>query len=338
MRRAVATVLIVAFSSLPSVFADGHLNLDAAVALLRQGKQLTPEQLKEIQSLLEVAEKSGAPAASAKYAQVLLDRSNGKRVEARKAAERLAKDNPMNAEYHATYGTLCFETIGDAGLLEKSSLASKGRAEYEKAIELDPLLIEPRVGLGRFYLMAPGYAGGSSKKAEEQARGLIALPEGKGEFAGRTLLADIYADKSDWEKMEKEYEVLEAAGGDNVAAAMRAHAQSLLNKKKDPKAALVVLERYQRAAAPDDASPWYLTAEARRALGEIDGAVAGYEKAIQINPAALNSRYALAELLEKAGKYAEAADQYREFVKRFPSDGRASKASEAAERCSKKAK
>ena len=318
--------------------AGGTGALDQTIARLRSQTPVATSEKQEIEAAVSAALSADPADPRAKYARALLDRSNGNAKTAKEAVEALAKAYPERAEYHATLGTLCFESINDAGTFEKMSLASKGRAEYEKAIELDPNLVEPYVGLGRFYRMAPGYAGGSYKKAEEQARLLIAIPEGKGELFGRSLLADIYADKGQWELVQEQYQLAEKAPGATTGYAFRAYATALLNKKKDPAAALVVLEKYQAVASPDDASPWYLTAEAKRALGKLDDAIAMYNKVLTINAAAVNSRYSLAETLEKVGRFGDAATQYKEFASRFPSDPRAAKATEAAARCQGKAK
>jgi len=339
--RYLAAALLIALGSVSSLAgADNAAAVEAAITQIRSGKPIAPADLTTIEEGVKSAASANPNDERVRYAIALIDRAKGERKAAKDSMEALVKQSPAVAEYHATYGTLCFETINDAGTFEKMGLASTGRAEYEKAIELNSSLIEPRVGLGKFFLMAPGYAGGSYRKAEDQANALIAIPEGKGEVYGRSLLADIYADKGDWAKVEEQYRLAESVTGSNAnpSAAMRGYAQALLNKKKDPAAALVVLERYQSIAAPDDARPWYLTGEAKKALGDDEGAIAGYAKAIAIDPASKNSRFSLAELLEKTKKYTEAAVQYKDFATRFPADSRAETASQAAARCETKAK
>ncbi|MBX3388335.1 MAG: tetratricopeptide repeat protein [Phycisphaeraceae bacterium] len=335
MRPTVALLLVTLIAGSSFAVTDQGAAVESAISQIRAGKPLAPADLSVLQAGVDEALASSPGNERALYAKALLDRAKGDRRQAKAVMEGLVKSSPAVAEYHATYGTLCFEVINTAGTFEQMSLASTGRAEYEKAIQLDSSLIEPRVGLGRFFLMAPGYAGGSYRKAEEQANALIALPDGKGEVFGRSLLGDIYADKGDWAKMEEQYNLAESAKGPNASPsiAMRGYAQALLTKKKDPAAALVVLERYRAVASADDAGPWYLTGEAKKALGDDEGAIAAYLKAVEIAPSAANSRYAIAQLLEKKRRFAEAAAQYREFASRFPADSRAAKAAEAAGRC-----
>lgn len=343
MRSKVSPLLVSALLLLPARLCAADVGdpaaIEGVIAQARAMRQITPADLASIETTVNAAVASRPEDERVRYAKVLLDRAKGDRRTAKTSIEALIKQSPDVAEYRATHGTLCFEGINDAGIFEKMSIASMGRSEYEKAIALDPALIEPRIGLARFYLNAPGYAGGSYKKAEEQANALIAIPGGKGEFFGRSLLADIYADQSEWPKVEEQFQLAESStnAATNPVAAMRGYAQILLNKKKDPAAALVVLERAQNAAA-DDATIWFLTGESKKSLGDDQGAIIAYSKAIELKPDAVSSRFALAELLEKQKQYAQAAIEYREFVSRFPADPRAATAATGAARCEKKAK
>lgn len=314
--------------------------IETVIAQFRANRPLKPDELAKIETCVHAAVGLRPDDGRVRYAKVLFDRSKGDRKAAKQSIEALVEEFPTVAEYRATHGTLCFEVINDAGMFQKMNIASTGRSEYEKAIELDSSLVEPRIGLTRFFLMAPGYAGGSYKRAEEQANALVNLPDGKGEFFGRSLLADIYADKGEWTKVDEQFQLAEASGNPaaNPPAAMRGYARILLNKKKDPNAALVVIERYKKIAAPDDATPWFLAGEAKKALGDTPGAIEAYSRAIEIEPAAINSRLALAESFEKNREYTKASIQFREFASRFPADPRAGDATQSAARCDKKAK
>jgi len=320
--------------------AGDQASIESVITQFRSTRSLPATDLAGIEATVGAALANRPEDERVIYAKALLDRAKGDRKAAKKSVEALVKQSPSVAEYRATHGTLCFEVINDAGMFEKMNLATTGRAEYEKAIALDSSLVEPRIGLARFYLMAPGYAGGSYRKAEEQATLLLALPEGKGEFFGRSLLADIYADKGEWAKVEEQFQLAETSTSlsANPQAAMRGYAQILLKKKKDPAAALVILERYQAKAAPDDASVWFLTGEAKKALGDDQGAIAAYTQAIEIQADAMTARITLAELLEKSKRYEEAAVHYTEFASRFPADSRAASATTSAARCQNRAK
>lgn len=317
----------------------------AALALLHEGKAKS-EQLDGLESVLKAASQSEPANANWKLGLALIDRARGKRVEARDALEPLTTSDPNNAKIQMWYGLLCFETVQQAGTFEQASLASSGRDACEKAIELDASLIPPRVALVQFFVQAPGLFGGSYKKATQHAQALIDLPEGKGELTGRFQMAFIFGHKEDWKAMDEQYDLAEKAAekkpeserADAVRSVLRTRGNALLNQKKDPKAALVVLERYRAIAAPDDATAWFYTGEVKKALKDRPGAIEAYAKAIEINPAAASSRYALATLLEEDKKFADAAAHYEEFAKRFPTDSRAAKATASGKACRERAK
>jgi tetratricopeptide (TPR) repeat protein len=60
-------------------------------------------------------------------------------------------------------------TAQQASLLKQAGLARKSKAAYEKAVALDPANLEARSDLIQYYLLAPGFLGGSVEKAKEQA-------------------------------------------------------------------------------------------------------------------------------------------------------------------------
>jgi tetratricopeptide (TPR) repeat protein len=120
--------------------------------------------------------------------------------------------------------------------------------------------------------------------------------------------------------------------GASPAAALSSLAWTLINQKEDPAAALPVLDRYDRIAKPDDTAPAFFRAEAYRALKRHREAADLYAKVLAANPAAVNSRWGMAECLEALGDRKAAAAQYEEFAKRFPKDDRASKARERAKK------
>lgn len=92
--------------------------------------------------------------------------------EAEKAArlfEQAVKLAPKNAEYHYYLGGAYGEMALAASLFGKASLAKKARTALDRAVELDPNMIEPRLALIDFHLMAPGIMGGEPEKAVAHA-------------------------------------------------------------------------------------------------------------------------------------------------------------------------
>jgi tetratricopeptide (TPR) repeat protein len=83
--------------------------------------------------------------------------------------EKAVAQNPKSAEAHFLLGTAYGSQAQKAGIFGQASLAGKTKNEFEKAVELDPNLLEARYGLVEFYAMAPGIIGGSYDKAFAQA-------------------------------------------------------------------------------------------------------------------------------------------------------------------------
>jgi tetratricopeptide (TPR) repeat protein len=83
--------------------------------------------------------------------------------------EKAVAQNPKSAEAHYRLGTAYGSQAQKASIFGQASLAGKTKDEFEKAVELDPNLLDARYGLVEFYAMAPGIIGGSFDKAFAQA-------------------------------------------------------------------------------------------------------------------------------------------------------------------------
>jgi tetratricopeptide (TPR) repeat protein len=83
--------------------------------------------------------------------------------------EKAIKLEPNNAQHHYYLGAAYGEMAQSAGMLKQASLAKKTKAEFERAVQLDPNFLDARMGLVDYYSIAPGFMGGSMDKAREQA-------------------------------------------------------------------------------------------------------------------------------------------------------------------------
>lgn len=266
------------------------------------------------------------------FSAAMLKRTRGDRAAALEDMKELIKLAPNVAEYHFRYGSLEFETI--SGMLEAGSKGGRGRDAMIRTIELDPQHVFARIGLFQFYLQAPWIAGGSSSKAKAQCDELLALPDGRGEYQGRLLLAQYAASDEEWEEMSKQFTLAETARGIGAskAGAIAAHALALLDRKEDPAAAAAVLARATDLDTPKDTTLPFARGRVAMAKNDYASAAQQFTTVLERNEGARSSRFMLAESLEKLGKKAEAVKHYEEFAKRFPGDNRAEKASSAAKR------
>jgi tetratricopeptide (TPR) repeat protein len=85
------------------------------------------------------------------------------------ACEKAVSLQPNNSEYHLWLGRTYGEKADASNFFTAAGLARKVRAEFERAVQLDPNNVMARVDLAEFYLEAPGIVGGGQDKARAQA-------------------------------------------------------------------------------------------------------------------------------------------------------------------------
>jgi tetratricopeptide (TPR) repeat protein len=227
-----------------------------------------------------------------------------------------------------THAGHAFMSINTAGTLDKMSLAEEGRDAYLQALRIDSSLIEPRIGLAEYYIQAPGIAGGSWKKAGEQAQALLDLPDARGEFLGAMLKARIAMQRERWKEMSEHFTFAETARGENASqfVAVISHANALLDKKEDAKAALAQAQRAITLAPDNDVTALVVLGRCKQELKDWQGAIDVFSQVLAIKPDAKLSRLGYATSLEKLGKQVDALQQYHEFTTRFPQDPLAERA------------
>lgn len=91
------------------------------------------------------------------------------------ACEKGISLDQNNAEFHLWLARSYGEKADAAGFLSAAGLAKKSRAEFEKAVGLDPFSAEAHTDLAEFYFEAPGIVGGGKDKARAQADQLAKL-------------------------------------------------------------------------------------------------------------------------------------------------------------------
>jgi len=350
MRRFDLAIFLLALVSVVRVSAS-DLTPEAAFGMVARSpwsreKPPKPEELAAAREVLEAqaAKEPGAAkwifalgrAASIEADQAKSDAAADKRKDALARFERAVELQPGNADYQFWLGNAAFDRVDDVGMLSKMSLASEGRKAFEKAIAIDPSHVAARVGLSQFYLGAPGIAGGSAAKAREQGELILAMPDHRGDFQGRMVLAGIAAHEENWTEMARQYAAAETAKGEGAepANALRSNAWNLLNRKKDAMAALPVVERYIKAAPADDLTALFLDGEVKRQLGRCVDALPRYEQVLAKLDGARGSRWGAALCREQLGQKDAARHDYEEYVRRFPDDDRSKEAKAAIKRLS----
>lgn len=83
--------------------------------------------------------------------------------------QRALKLQPNSSELHSWMGRAYGEKADTVGIIGAASLARKTKAEFEKAVQLDPAASQARLDLSEYYIEAPGFMGGGIDKAIAQA-------------------------------------------------------------------------------------------------------------------------------------------------------------------------
>ncbi len=91
-----------------------------------------------------------------------------------------------NADYHVWLGRAYGRHVEQMSMFRKLrnvSLVRNVRTHFEKAVGCDPTHLAAHWDLMRYYMEAPGFVGGSRKKAEEQAAIITRLDPAEGQKA-----------------------------------------------------------------------------------------------------------------------------------------------------------
>lgn len=177
---------------------------ESAIDLYDQGN------LTGAQAAFEVLEKQQPDARWSYY----LGRINAQQGDLETAAEYMEEAVGMDdtsSLYHQKLGEYYGTLAGSASIFKQMGLAKKSKSNFERAVELDGSNLDARSGLLTYYLQAPGIAGGSEEKAEEQAIEIGRQDPARGHFA----MAQVRAAQGDEEAAEREYRIATEVAPEN---------------------------------------------------------------------------------------------------------------------------
>jgi len=126
--------------------------------------------------------------------------------------EKAVKRNDASALYHYWLGSALGDEAQKASKFRQPFLARRVKNEFERSVQLDPKMLEPRRGLVDFYSMAPGIMGGSMDAAREQAGEIVKLNTLQGHLA----FARIAQQQKDVVAEEAAYKAIIAAMPDSA--------------------------------------------------------------------------------------------------------------------------
>ena len=240
--------------------------------------------------------------------------------------ERAVRQTPRSAEAHYYLAGAYGRKAQSGGMIAGARYASKVKAEFEKAVAINPRYVEARFGLVQFYAVAPGLMGGSYDKALEHARAILAVDP----VLGHRARSFVYSQQKKPELARKEY--VDAIREHPESAKARGYfGQYLANVEKNYPAALAELEAALKLDASYMAAFYHLGRTA--ALGNVslprgEEALTRYLAYTPTDnePPHAAAHYYLGAIYEKQGKKTEARRRYQTALRLDPSMKQAAEA------------
>jgi len=129
----------------------------------------------------------GAQAGRSAYDEGMRLLRSGDAAAAEKQFERAIAREKDVGRYHLALGQAVGAQAQNASVVRQPFLARRIKSEFEKAVALDPDLLDAREGLIQFHLLAPGIMGGDPGKARAQQLEIAKRDVARGRLAEATI-------------------------------------------------------------------------------------------------------------------------------------------------------
>lgn len=153
---------------------------------------------------------------------------------------KLKSLNPDNAAYYYKFGGCLGMKAKDANKFKALGMIDDIKANFEKAIKLNPKHIEARWALIELYLQLPGIVGGSERKAQKYAAELLKISPVDG-YLAKGHIAEYFGR---YKEAEKQYNKAITVSGSKTT--YQKLADLYKNKMNQPEKARALLENYQQ--------------------------------------------------------------------------------------------
>ncbi len=275
-------------------------------------KLIAQRKYAEAKVFFESAIKTNGKNAEAHYqlARVLL--SQGNSDDAEDQIDEALEINESNALYHFMRGRILGDRAQKANIFKQGILAPKVKNAFLRAVELDPALVEARVGLYNYYIMAPGIMGGSDEEALKQANEVVKLNF----VRGHILLANFYERKKDLTQAEAEYKKVIDADPKKTNG-YKALGYFYI-KQNNFDQAVVQFKKYGELD-PKNPDAYDSYGDALFAEEKFDEAIEKYNFALSLDKNFSSSIYQLGACYEKKGMKAKAIETYQWYLTVEPS-------------------
>jgi tetratricopeptide (TPR) repeat protein len=223
--------------------------------------------------------------------------------------EKAVQLDPSKSDYYLWLGRAYGEKADDVNPFTAARLAGKIRGNFEKAVQLDPKNVQARTDLAEYYVEAPGFMGGGTDKAVEQARQLAPLDAARAHWVN----AKVAEKKKDPTNAEREYKEAIRLGNSadywlNLASFYRRS-----NRLDDMESAIAKAMSTEKKKSNDYYDAATLLNRTGRNLNLAVDLLRKYlASSTQSEEApAFQAHYLLGSVLEKQGNKSAAAQEYR---------------------------
>ena len=292
--------LVLSLSVACSAFAQ---SLDDGFALFNKGKFGEAKAVYE--NILKHEEKTAE--AHFRLGLILLTRQYRNEDDAVDHMERAVELSSSNADYYYGLGAAYGTKAQNAGVLKQAFIAPKVKKAFEKAVELNPKLVEAHIGLAQYYWRAPGIMGGDMEKAWKEADAAIQLDE----VRGRQLKANILVAEKKSVEAAQEMKTLIANRSGDWRAWRAAGVFYLQNQITGD--AVASFEKYV-SMRPDTSQSFQLLAQAYLQKKDAEKAVESANKSLALDNNSLPGIMVAAQAYEMKGQKKEARERYQRLL------------------------
>jgi tetratricopeptide (TPR) repeat protein len=300
-----ATFLAAFASSISMLSAHAQYSETEFSALIKAGNRAGVEALAKER----LAKNAKDDVALWFYARVFAGDAS-KRDELVKRAEQCVVDLPKSARCHSAVGSLYGAMAMSGGMTSAMKYVGKIKDSMQSAVDLDPKSFDMRRDLIQFYLQAPGIAGGSNRRAMENADAFVKIDATRGQI----LRAEVLANEKKFDRAEAALLALKPSEADSVDAvfnAMNTLGFGMINGDEAPRAQKL-FER-QIAARMGNATAHFGMGRALLEQKNTDAAIASMERALQLEPK-LNVHYRLGIAYQIKGDKSKAIASLDQFL------------------------
>lgn len=223
---------------------------------------------------------------------------------------------PKSAKCHHAVGRLYGAAALSSGPLDMMKYASRIKDEFLLAVELDPGSYDARRDLNQYYLQAPGIAGGSVRKAINNADEMGKINPTLGKF----LRADVHIYEKEFDQAEVLLTGVKPSQDEQTASGLTQGWVSLgfgLIGDKQIAKAQSLFERLVQGE-PANATLHFGLGRAQLEANALDAAIASFERALKID-SKLSAHYRLGIAYQQKGDKPKAIAALQQFLNYAPS-------------------